>query len=127
MAASTVLLIDDDQDSITIYSLILRHYGYDVVPATDGATGLRLALELKPDIVVTELFLPQFEATSLLAGLRGDDRTASTPVIVLDSIPLIGAKVVGAEDRTSRLTKPCEPSRLLEEVGRLLGQRPGVM
>src|SRR5690606_16450194 len=69
MAASTVLLIDNDQDSITIYSLILRHHGYEVVPATDGETGLRLALELKPDIVVTELFLPQLQGPSLLEGL----------------------------------------------------------
>ncbi len=124
MAPSTVLLIDRDQDSLTIYSVILRHYGYEVVTVTDGATGLRLAVELDPDIVISELFLPLVQGHTVLEELRADDRTARKPLILLDSVPMLGEALMDGRAGTSRLTKPCTPSRLVEEVARMLGGPP---
>jgi DNA-binding response OmpR family regulator len=120
---ATVLLIDRDADSVAIYSLLLRHHGYDVIHAHDGETGLRLAFEAGPDLVVSELFTPHGTRTDLVDRLRRDDRTAGTPLIVLDSIPAFTHDSPGAFGNLSRLTKPCEPSRLLHEVKRLLGGR----
>ena len=120
MAPSTVLLIDRDQDSLTIYSLILRHHGYEVVTVKDGATGLRLAAELDPDIVISELFLPPVQGHSVVEELRGKDPMAAKPLILLDSIPMLGEPLMEGVARTIRLTKPCTPTRLVEEVARLL-------
>lgn len=120
MSPSTVLLIDSDQDSLTIYSVILRHYGYEVVPASDVATGLQLAADIDPDIVISELFLPFGKGQTVLEGLRSNDRVAQKPLILLDSIPMLGEKLIEGVAGASRLTKPCTPSRLVEEVARLL-------
>ena len=120
MAPSTVLLIDRDQDSLTIYSLILRHHGYEVVTVKDGATGLRLAAELNPDIVISELFLPLVQGHSVFQELRANDRMATKPMILLDSVPMLGEALMEGLAATSRLTKPCTPTRLVEEVARLL-------
>jgi DNA-binding response OmpR family regulator len=119
MASATILLIDTDADSLTIYSTLLRHHGYDVLHAADAETGLRLAVELRPDLVVSELFLPPLHRGEVVRRLRKDHRTAGTPVIVLDSIPKIARELL-QNAGVSRLSKPCKPSRLLEEVERLL-------
>jgi CheY-like chemotaxis protein len=122
MAPATVLLIDNDADSITIYSLILRHHGYEVVHALDGETGLQLAFERNPDLVISELFMPPTDGGNLLDRLRQDARTAETPLIILDSIPTFGWERLESLGQLSRLTKPCEPSRLLQEVSKILDQ-----
>jgi|SRR5690606_29441832 len=119
--ASTVLLIDNDGDSIAVYSLLLRHHGYEVIHAHDGETGLRMAFETAPDLVVSELFMPNAPGADVVDRLRGDDRTADTPLIVLDSAPSVTRDSRRGLRNLSRLTKPCEPSRLLDEVRRLLG------
>lgn len=123
MVPATVLLIDSDVDSIAIYSMLLRHHGYEVIHATDGEAGLRLAFEEKPDIVVSELFLPPLSGGDVVRQLRADGRTASTPLIVLDSIPSYAREISGVAEDFSRLTKPCEPSRLLQEIERVLQNR----
>jgi DNA-binding response OmpR family regulator len=120
MAPPTVLLIDSDQDSLTIYSLILRYYGYAVVTVQDGANALRIAEEVDPDIVISELFLPRAPGHGILRELRENDRTARKPLIVLDSVPMLGDTLMEGLTGTSRLTKPCTPTRLVEEVAKLL-------
>jgi CheY-like chemotaxis protein len=122
MAPATVLIIDSDADSIAIYSMMLRHHGYDVVNARDADTGLRLAVERIPDLVVSDLFLPPLMGGDLINQLRSDFRTASIPLIVLDSIPTVARDLTTRYRDLSRLTKPCEPSRLLQEIERLLGR-----
>lgn len=121
MSRSIVLLIDGDSDSIEIYSLMLGHHGYEVVPAKDGHTGLKLALELNPALVISGIFLPGLDGRSLVAELRNDTRTERTPVIFLDSIPGVSESILAPDAFATRLTKPCEPSRLLVEVARILG------
>jgi DNA-binding response OmpR family regulator len=122
MAPSTILLIDDDHDSIAIYSLILSHHGFNVIHALDSATGLQLATEEKPDIVVSEIFLKDLGGVRFLDLLHAKLRPARTPVIVLDSTPALG-RLDASFAAPNRLTKPCEPSLLLKEVNRLLQQR----
>jgi CheY-like chemotaxis protein len=123
MSRSIVLLIDGDPDSIEIYSLILDYHGYEVVAARDGHTGLRLALDLSPALVISEVFLPGLDGRNLLAQLRSDTRTARIPVILLDSIPSVSESMPEPGAFVICLTKPCEPSRLLVEVARILGEQ----
>jgi CheY-like chemotaxis protein len=124
--APSVLLVDGDADSITIYSLILQHHGYEVLAAGDPATGLRLALERRPDVVISDLYLPPLDGRSLHEQLRANEGTASIPMILLDSIAAFGMEEVEEIAITARLTKPCEPSRLLLEVQRMLDMGPVV-
>ena len=124
--APSVLLVDSDSDSIAIYSLILRHHGYEVLSAPDGVLGFEIALQRRPDVVVSELFLPPSHDGSFLERLRADDRTSATPMIVLDSIPSFSDELFESDSRRTRLTKPCEPSRLLLEVERLLSPEMAV-
>lgn len=120
MSPPTILLIDSDGDSVTVYSLILRHHGYNVIHAHDAEAGLRMAMESKPDVVISELFPPSLEGVTLLNQLQKDERTATAHLFVLDSVPPRPGKLDKGLTRVKRLRKPCEPSRLLQEVQRVL-------
>ncbi|MQA89021.1 MAG: response regulator [Gemmatimonas sp.] len=122
MAPVTILLIDSDADSIAIYTLILQHHGFSVIEANDAEDGFRQAVEKKPDVVVAALYGPPVGDTSLLDRLLTDERLAETRLIILDSAPTQLGEPAETIAAVRRLTKPCEPSRLLHEVQRVLDE-----
>ena len=121
MDSPTVLLIDGDQDSLTIYTLILQHHGFRVLQATDGEQGFTMACEHRPDLVVLEPFVALVRGKSIMELLRTDDRTATLQMLMVTAVPNL------LEDAGSRgelsaeyLVKPCQPRRFLAEVLRRL-------
>lgn len=123
MTSPKVLLIDRDPDSIKIYTLMLSHYGFAVFHAQDPENGYRLAIEAHPDVVVAELFFPHQQGGALLQRLLGHERIGKVPIIILDSAAAMRHQAPAVK-RLYHLTKPCEPSRLLHEIQRLLGRSP---
>lgn len=119
MATRTVLLADADRDSRAIYSLMLEHHGFRVLPARDAAEALRLAAEARPELVVADLFLFR-EGRPLAALLRGPDGGAEVPLIGLTSLAASPGTAPAWLACDSLLLKPCVPSRLLREVRRVL-------
>jgi two-component system, cell cycle response regulator DivK len=119
MANPTVLLVDDDFDSLTIYALMLEHHGYRVLRARGGEDALRLMADTLPDVVVTELRISASEGLSLAEHLKRDSRTAGVPVLAVTSFPVrSGWHASGLAVCDTYLSKPCAPSRLLAEVER---------
>jgi two-component system, cell cycle response regulator DivK len=117
MATPTVLLVDDDPDSLTIYTLMLEHHGYRVLRARGGEDALRLTTDTLPDVVVTELRISASDGLSLAEHLRRDSRTARVPILAVTSFPVrSGWHASGLAACDSYIAKPCSPSRLLAEV-----------
>ena len=117
---ATVLLVDEDRDSLAIYSMILEHHGFHVLRAPTEDDGFRAACEDDPDLVVTELFVLHRPPRECLAErLRGDPRTAHLPLVALSTVALLSDHPA-LRVCDSYLSKPCVPSRLLREVQRLL-------
>ena len=117
MAPRTILLVDQDGDSLAIYSLILEHHGYRVLRARTSAEGLRLALEQHPDLVVSELCLDLVDGTALPDRIRQEPWVPHLPIVVLTTLPFPRERSAACD---SYLAKPCVPSRLLAEVDRFL-------
>jgi two-component system, cell cycle response regulator DivK len=84
---SAVLLIDDSKFLRRANELSLAKAGHQVIAASDGEEGLRLAREKKPDVIVLDMLLPKLGGAELLQLLKGDPLTAKIPVIVLSSLP----------------------------------------
>jgi chemosensory pili system protein ChpA (sensor histidine kinase/response regulator) len=119
MNPRTVLLVDEDLDSLNIYSLILEHHGYRVLRARGGDEGYQLAASELPDVVVTELHLSSVQGRSLAEQLRHDARTAVLPLVAVTSFPVkSGRHTSGLAACDAHLAKPCSPSRMLREVER---------
>ena len=84
---ATVLLIDDSKFLRRANELSLMKAGHQIVTASDGEEGLRLAREKKPDVIVLDMMLPKLAGADLLQLLKVDPHTAKIPVIVLSSLP----------------------------------------
>ena len=82
-----ILIVEDSRLLRIATERTLVKAGYEVITAADGEEGLRLALESKPDLVVLDMMLPKLSGQEVLQQLRLNPSSASTPVIVLTSLP----------------------------------------
>jgi CheY-like chemotaxis protein len=119
----TILLVEDHEDNRIVYSTILEHFGYTVLLAGDGAEGVRLAREEKPDLILMDVSIPVMDGWQATRTLKASPDTASIPVIALTAHALAAdrerAVEVGCD---GYLAKPVEPRRVVEEVRRFLGE-----
>lgn len=122
MDAKLVLVVEDDPDHRKICGTILRHYGYAVLEAGDGAEAVRLAGEHRPDVVLMDARLPILDGWSATRELKQDPSTRQIPVIMLTAQPPTHARTRAREVGSDRyLTKPLEPSRMVDEVRDVIG------
>lgn len=121
MPAPTVLLVDDDEDSRTICVTILEHHGFRVMEAADGGEGLRMARELRPDVILMDVTLPVLDGWTATAELKQSEETSGIPVIMLTARALDADRARGRDSGCdSYLTKPCAPTQVLDEVRKFL-------
>ena len=122
----TVLVVEDDAPLRRMVSIFLRAAGYHVRPAEDGPSGLALARDERPDLVLLDLMLPGLDGWEVLRRIKGDARTAAIPVLVLTASvdpPLTEhALRLGA---TRFLAKPIDSRVLVEHVDAAVGQSDG--
>jgi CheY-like chemotaxis protein len=86
MPQARVLLVEDDKFLRRACEASLRQRGFDVVTATDGEEGLRLAREAPPpDVVLLGLLMPKMPGTEVLRALKGDPGTTAIPVVILSN------------------------------------------
>lgn len=117
----SVLLVDDDQDTLQMYSEFLRFSGLRVWTAVATSTALSSAREHLPDVVVTDISLPDNDGWTLCHLLRTDAATRDCGVIALtgwvhDNQLSDRAREAGVD---LVLTKPCLPDALLVQIASL--------
>src|SRR5215469_11248587 len=112
-----ILLADDNFDMRNYVERLLRLAGYRVKSVADGQAALSAASDLKPDLVLTDIMMPELNGFELLTKLRAEDELKSTPVILLSARAGEEAKIeglrAGADDY---LIKPFAARELLARV-----------
>jgi len=88
----TILLIEDYADSARLIMRALKPYGYRLLHAPDGESGLRMAIEEQPDLILLDLGLPDVEGQTLAGMFKGLPELASVPVIAVTAWPPATAK-----------------------------------
>lgn len=122
MHTATVLIVDDNVSSRRMYAKAMRHYGYRVLEAGDGAEGVRLARAERPDVILMDIAMPVLDAWGAMRLLRSSPSTSSIPVVALTGFTSAGDRAGALEAGfASFLPKPCGPRRVLQEVRRLTG------
>ena len=118
----TVLLVEDNEDNRIIYSTVLRHVGYDVVEAEDGARAIELARSARPDLILMDISIPQIDGWEATRILRKDPLTRGIPIIALTAHALPDDREKAAQvGFTAYLAKPVEPRAVVAEVRRWIG------
>jgi two-component system cell cycle response regulator DivK len=78
-----ILVVEDDFDTRYVLSIILKAEGYEVVTAGDGEAALAVALEERPDLIVTDLFMPRLNGIDLTRKIRLQEEIGSVPIIAI--------------------------------------------
>lgn len=87
MQKTILLLIDDEKDLITLMKMNLEKTGrFDVLIASDGATGIRLAKEKHPDYIVCDILMPGMSGTEIAEILSENRNTKDIPLIFLTAL-----------------------------------------
>jgi CheY-like chemotaxis protein len=124
VARPLILLVEDNEDNRIVYATILRHFGFEVAEALNGADGVEAARRLRPALVLMDISIPVIDGWEATRILKGDEATRDIPVIALTAHALTKdrerATEVGCD---GYLAKPCEPRTVVAEVQRLLAAR----
>src|SRR5437763_1250960 len=123
--APTVLLVEDNDDNLRIYSTILNYAGYHVLEATDGEAGLASARTDQPDLILMDVSIPKIDGWEVTRILKADPKTAAIPIVALTAHALASdrerADAIGFD---GYIPKPAEPRLVLAEVERRVGKAP---
>lgn len=80
-----ILLIDDDEALIAVFSTALQKDGFETAVAPDGNTGIAKAKSEKPDLILLDQVLPDISGNEVLKKLKEDEDTKNIPIIILSN------------------------------------------
>jgi two-component system sensor histidine kinase/response regulator len=113
----TILLVDDDQPLRTSFSEALRRSGYHVIEADSGVTGLEMARQHLPDLILSDIDMPRGDGSALLANIRSDPELKSRQFVLMTGRPDLVTSRRGMEEGADDfLVKPFRLQALLSCV-----------
>jgi DNA-binding response OmpR family regulator len=114
---ATVLLVDDDEDLVQTLSFSLTQHGYTVATAKNGAEAMSMACDLRPQVVLLDIMMPNLDGLTACRGIRNMEQTDRIPIIMLtakgDVDTIKAAFEAGANDY---MVKPFEIDKVLEKI-----------
>ncbi|MDT4953528.1 MAG: hypothetical protein QOJ02_1666, partial [Acidobacteriota bacterium] len=117
----TVLIVNDEPKVLELLTVLLEREGYKVVCADNGRRALELATSLEPDIVISDVVMPEMDGLEFCRCLKQDARTAFVPILLASAVQTgkrssLNALTAGADDF---LEMPFRRQELLVKVARL--------
>ena len=114
----TILIVENDPNTVELVTLYLQRDGHKVLSAEDGLTGLKLARDSNPDLIVLDLMLPELDGMSVCRTLRYE---SDVPIVMLtarvEEQDRLEGLDLGADDY---ITKPFSPRELAARVRAVL-------
>jgi two-component system response regulator VicR len=120
-----VVCIEDAQEMVDLVTLILGRQGIQVTGAIGGREGLKKITEIKPDLVLIDLSMPEMDGWEVYQSMQSNADMKDIPVIIVtaksESIDkALGLRVAHVDDY---VTKPFSPEQLVESVNRVMDIR----
>jgi len=121
---SLILIVEDNEKNMKLVRDVLQAKGYATIEAVTGEDGVRLATELKPDLILMDIQLPGIDGIEALRRLRANPETAKiSAVAVTASVMQQDRKHIMEAGFDGYLGKPISLKELLETVRRMLESR----
>lgn len=127
MTGWTVLVVDDEPDSLEVAGTLLEMVGVNVLMASNGKEGLHQAKTHRPKFIISDLSMPEMSGWEMLDHLKKDLATQDIPVIALTAHAMRGDREQAiAAGFHYYLSKPLRPETFINDLLRLLIDIPQV-
>ncbi len=125
MSKKTILCIEDEEDIRDLYRIVLTRAGYDYHYAAGGYQGLSMARELKPDLIILDLMMPDLNGIDVLHSLSEDTELQRIPVLIITVRDLEAEMLIHKLSEHANLVgyilKPFPLHHLIHEIERIFG------
>jgi two-component system alkaline phosphatase synthesis response regulator PhoP len=121
MSAYRILLVDDENDILEFLSYALIKEGYEVFTATDGCSGVEMAKEKKPHLILLDVMMPKMDGIATCEEIRQHEGLSSTIIAFLTARSEDYSQIAGFDaGGDDYITKPIRPKVLMSRVKALL-------
>lgn len=123
MAQRKILLVDDSETVLMMERMILEKESYQVVMARDGQEGIAKAVEVKPDLILMDVVMPNMNGFEAVKWLRQMEETKSLPIVMVTTKSEMESMETGYVSGCSDyVIKPIDSLELLTKVKNLLSE-----
>ena len=125
MSGGRILVVEDNQDNMTLISDVLSSLNYAVIQAMDGEQGVSMAEAERPDLILMDLSLPRMDGWTATRHIKANPALRSIPIIALTAHAMMGdrerAIEAGCDDY---LSKPLNLRELASKLTQFIGRAP---
>jgi two-component system, OmpR family, alkaline phosphatase synthesis response regulator PhoP len=116
-----VLVVDDEPDILDLIEYNLKNEGYEVYTASDGETGIRIAKDAKPDLVLLDIMMPKLDGVETCRRMREMPETKHSCIVFLTARAEEYSEIAGFEaGADDYITKPIRPRVLMSRIKAVL-------
>jgi len=116
-----ILIVDDEQDIVETLKFMLEAQGFECYCAYDGETGLSMAKEIIPDLMILDVMMPKINGYKISRLLKYDNKYKNIPIIMVTARSQDDDKAIGQETGVNEyITKPFELDDLIDKVNKYL-------
>ena len=120
--AKKILIVDDEQDIVETLKFMLEAQGYECFCAYDGETGLNMAKEIMPDLMILDVMMPKMNGYKISRLLKYDSKYKDIPILMVTARSQDEDKLIGEETGANEyITKPFELDDVINKVKEYLG------
>lgn len=118
--AKKILTVDDSKTMREMVSFTLKNAGHEVLEAEDGVHALQVLEGNKPDLIITDLNMPNMDGFELITAVRKEGASKYVPILILTTESDTNKKERGkAAGATGWIVKPFNPEKLLQVVNKV--------
>jgi two-component system, cell cycle response regulator DivK len=122
-----ILYIEDNEQNLYLVKFLLENNGYEVRQATNGRDGIRMAMELKPDLILLDIELPGMDGYAVARELKSVPNLARVAVVGVSSYAMAGDRENALEAGCSGyIEKPIDPDTFVSQLERYLTPPNGI-
>lgn len=121
-----ILVVEDNEDNLTVLCDELEYVGYEVISAANGEEAIEKTFTERPDLILMDISIPVIDGWEVTRRLKADPKTENIPIIALTAHAMAGdaekAKAAGCD---GYIAKPCTPDEVAAKVGHFFPRREG--
>ena len=118
-----ILIVDDEPSIVRLLTIRLEANGYETFVANDGIQGFRMAIDVKPDLILLDLKMPAGGGAWTFEKLKATGYTSTIPIIIISALPGEEVKKLTMEmGADGFFSKPFKSVELLKKIEELIGE-----